>query len=260
MNITVGLTSSFEFSRAEGHPICQDTGTAASRTGKKVQPIRNISSETIPDYVLLDRIANGDQEAFWLLWVRYYDDMYILYHRLCKGNRQEIHDNLGNLSTRLIESLPHHAKSIQNSRTWLKRTAVNHFIDNYRSHGRRTVLVGSLVEIAAIADGNLSNDDINPERSNADSIMLNRVVDVIKGIKDVRMRKAAHMRFFEEESYAVIAASLSVSEELARKWIQQVRMLLRQHMPDCSTETKGNFRHKGKTAPSRRKIHVRKLK
>lgn len=186
----------------------------------------------LEDASLLDRIARGDRSAFWAFWCRYHSDLFWTYHRLCKGNRQEIHDCLSGLCISLSEALPIYARSIVKCRTWLRRTAVNHFIDTHRAHQRHPILVGSLTEVACIADGSGAQEIADPERTNSDRALLLKVLDSLNGIRDIRMRRAAHMRFIEEQPYTAIAEALGVSEELARKWIQQVRAHLRQTVPD----------------------------
>lgn len=186
----------------------------------------------LEDALLLDRIAEGDRPAFWAFWCRHHADLFWTYHRLCKGNRQEIHDCLSGLCLNLSEALPVYARSIVTCRTWLRRTAINHFIDTHRSHQRSPVLVGSLNEIATLADGSGARDCVDPERANADRALLAKVLDSLDQIRDLRVRRAAHMRFIEEQPYTAIAEAMAVTEELARKWIQQVRAHLRRSVPD----------------------------
>lgn len=225
----------------EHQPI--HTKVALSNTsGRTVEPRvprDDAALQATPDTVLLGRIAEGDQSAFWAFWGRYHKDLYRTYYRLCKGNKQDVHDSLGGLCIRLADDLPSHARSINNSWTWLRRTAVNHFIDCHRAHRRRALPVGSLIEVATLVDNADSSDFPDPERANADRMMLNKVTAVLHSLSDTRLRKAAHMRFFEDESYATIAADMSVSEELVRKWIQQVRMQLRRRLPELANGIDG---------------------
>ncbi len=188
--------------------------------------------QQMEDASLLDRIAQGDRSAFWVFWCRYHADLFWTYHRLCKGNRQEIHDCLSGLCLNLSEALPVYARSIVKCRTWLRRTAINHFIDTHRSHQRSPMLVGSLNEVALLADGSGARESDDPERTNADRALLLKVLRSLDQIRDARVRRAAHMRFIEEQPYTAIAEAMSVTEELARKWIQQVRAHLRQSVPD----------------------------
>lgn len=239
---------------------------ASVRTVEPPGPREDPTLQTSPDAILLGRIAEGDQTAFWVFWGRYHQDLYRTYYRLCKGNKQEVHDSLSGLCIRLADDLPSHARSINNSWTWLRRTAVNHFIDCHRAHRRRALPVGSLVEVATLVDNTDPRDFPDPERANADRMMLNKVTAVLRSLSDARLRKAAHMRFFEDESYATIAAEMSVSEELARKWIQQVRVQLRRRIPELAdgidgegssksqaSKSQTRTRNKGGEAPKRRR-------
>lgn len=197
------------------------------RRGSDAEPAIHIE-----DSCLLERIANGDQSAFWILWGRYHPDLFWTYHRLCKGNRQDIHDCLSGLSITLLETLPLYARSIIKCRTWLRRTAVNHFIDTHRAHRRYPVLVGSLIELADLSDGLDDRAGADPEQASADRSLLLKVLGTLDDLGNPRLRQAAHKRFIEEQSYTEIATAMGVSQDLVRKWIQQVRAHLRSRMPD----------------------------
>lgn len=183
------------------------------------------------DASLLARIAGGDSDAFWVVWHRYHKDLFWTYHRLHHGNRQDIHDSLGSLCLRLLDDLPAHAHAIANCRTWLRRVAVNHFIDTHRTRRRHATPVGSLIEIASLTDHHACSTS-DPEQASADRLLLHKVLGVMDRITDPRIRLAARQRLIEERPYRDIAAGLGVSEELVRKWIQQARDHLRRMLPD----------------------------
>jgi RNA polymerase sigma-70 factor (ECF subfamily) len=122
--------------------------------------------------------------------------------------------------------MPKYANNIHNVRSWFARSIANAVIDHYRSHGRRAVAVGSAADLDLIADEWAQFHRPSPEESLVVEQRLTETLRRLDRLPD-RLRAVMVQRFLEEKSYTEIAKTLSITEALVRKRVQEARTLLR---------------------------------
>ena len=177
--------------------------------------------------ILLDRIAECDRDAFWILWQIHAEYLFGVGLRLCRGNADEAHDILGDASVRLIEDMPRHALFIRDSRRWLTRSVVNIAIDRFRTYRQHVVAVGTFEGLALAATADSLVQARTPEDDASSSQLLRRTIVQIAALPE-RLRVTAALHFLLYRSYDEIADELGISAALARKRIQEARDILKQ--------------------------------
>jgi len=177
------------------------------------------------EIALLKRIADNDRTAFWLLWQLHAAYLLALCLRLKRGNRDEAEDILSEVCLRLAVEMPRHAGNIRSARAWFARILANAIVDHYRNHYRHIVAVGSAEEVAKAAGPDFPSS-MSPEEELILRQTLSATIDGFEQLPQ-RLRIVVCKRFFEENSYGEIAASLHISEALVRKRVQEARAILR---------------------------------
>jgi len=90
---------------------------------------------TLSDTILLERLRQGDEASFEVLFYRHYDRIYGLLFRLL-GNRTEAEDVTQELSLKLYKQ-PLDGRKEHNVSAWLYRAATNMAYNHIRSRNRR---------------------------------------------------------------------------------------------------------------------------
>ena len=89
----------------------------------------------LSDSTLLERLSQGDESSFDILFFRHYDRVYGLLFRLI-GNRQEAEDVTQEVFLKLYRQ-PFDSRSDHNLSAWLYRVATNMAYNHIRSRKRR---------------------------------------------------------------------------------------------------------------------------
>src|ERR1700730_3320214 len=88
------------------------------------------------DQVLLQQLANGDNSAFWELWLRHKDCLFRICLQFMGNSQQDAEDILSDIMLKAFEKLPEYAHGIRNLKPWLARFARNYCIDVHRKRQR----------------------------------------------------------------------------------------------------------------------------
>lgn len=188
----------------------------------------NISAESLRERedsrALLRQVARGDDAAFWKLWEQHRRYLYGVCLRQMKGCHADAEDALSRAMIRAWERLPEHAERVCNAKAWLVRLTRNLCIDIHRERARHCEFVESLEELD-VAAALLPVSVPTPED---DAIEQERGVylrSLIEGLSP-NLRAPFIMRFVHELTYSEIAVRLMLSNENARKRVQQARAVL----------------------------------
>jgi RNA polymerase sigma factor (sigma-70 family) len=176
------------------------------------------------DDSLLDGVSAGDESAFWTLWQQYQRHLYAVCLRHMRGDEAEADDAVSRSMLVARDRLPDHAQRIENLEAWLTRLTCNVCLDIHRE--RRRLGRGAIsIDSESTADPALTTS-ATPEQAYYSCEIRLVIAKAIAGLP-VPLRDAADLRFIQETSYNVIAARLGITQENARKRVQQARALLK---------------------------------
>jgi len=209
-------------------PVLCATSRARAGSAEAGDDSTDVSPEVLKgrERELLDRIAERDLEAFWVLWQMHSDYLFGVGVRLCRGNRDEARDVLGDACVRLADEMPRHAPAIRDSRRWLTRIVINTAVNRFRSYRRHIVAIGALDELALVAASGRLAEPPTPEDEAVHRQFLHRTLAAM-ALLPRRLRVTAALRFLLDRSYDEIAGDLGISVALVRKRIQETRDILK---------------------------------
>ncbi len=182
------------------------------------------------EQLLLQRLAQGDRDAFWPLWCEH--SSYLYYRALAwvNGNRSDTEDIVSQVLLKAWETLPSRAGGILNLRAWLTRMAYNLCMDSHRERQRhlRTLhrrVMPSINRVTDSPEASLLNQELGEE--------IQQALDTLP----TRLREPFVLRCCEEMGYAEIARRLNLSNTNARKRVQHARERLRHQLAPQPTGT-----------------------
>jgi RNA polymerase sigma-70 factor (ECF subfamily) len=175
---------------------------------------------------LLEKVSQGDREAFWHLWMMHRPHLMAVCHRQMRHMRADADDAVSRSMMLAQAKLPAYAAQIINIEAWLTRLTCNVCLDikKERCRGsRKTELLDE--RVLARREATLP-EPLSPE----DVVFLAQIGDGIRSAIETLpppLRVVADMRFVQELGYGAVAELLSITEANARKRVQQARELLR---------------------------------
>jgi RNA polymerase sigma factor (sigma-70 family) len=176
--------------------------------------------------VLLDSLGHGNESAFWSLWEHYRRHLYAVCLRQMNGAHFDAADAVSRSMLVAQKKLPAYAPHIENLEAWLTRLTSNVCLDMHRERRRamhgRVSIDDSEIEPALRSDHSPEEDYLARE--------VRKVVARAIGDLPATLRDAARLRFVQETSYPVMARLLSITQENARKRVQQARAILRERI------------------------------
>ncbi len=169
----------------------------------------------------------GDAD-FWSLWEENKKIFYRKCLKILNGDICQAEDALSISMLKAREKMIHYRDKIRNFRGWALRLTENVCLDLLRKH-RKLVSYDHFPESLLMTE----NEDHIPvpeyaERYRSREAVLKGVFDMINGLPP-RLRQPALLRFLFSKPYRDIAGRLRISEENARKRIQEARALLKHH-------------------------------
>ncbi|MEW6730795.1 MAG: RNA polymerase sigma factor [Acidobacteriota bacterium] len=177
------------------------------------------------EHLLLDRLLKGDMEAFGKLWLKYHRYYYNLCLKWMAGNHADAEDALSKAMLKALNKLRQQDVKINNIKSWLTRLIFNLCVDIHRERKRLKDYIEELPEKNEV----FIDLKESPEQ---DLLISERYLRLHLAIESLpgRLRAPFLLRVFNEMSYQEIAIQLNISNENARKRVQQARLLLRKAM------------------------------
>ena len=198
--------------------------------------VTDIPADDADEQALLQRLAQGDQLAFWAIWTPYRKDLFAYCLRWMGGNREEAEDALSSACLKAWEHLPAHAQDIVNVKAWLFRLLRNHCIDIRRALKRHEHVRQKMHTLPNTRPAWQSCACDSPEDVVSRQELLQ---DVRYAIDDLPLglHATTELRLVRDLSYREIATQLNLSTENARKRAQQARSILRMALAETALAT-----------------------
>lgn len=182
-----------------------------------------IPEKKLEERKLLKAIQEGDQEAFWELWMRYSTSLYKRCLRRMNGNHNEAEDIMGDCMLKARQRIQDYAGDIRNVEAWLTSLVNNHCIDIFRQR-KNTLVVGDETGLLEC-----SSQEAKPDQhmisSESMSITLRLAAQLSTSLKEPFV-----LHFIEGRSYDEVAQICGISLSNVRKRIQLARDDLKTNM------------------------------
>ncbi len=194
-----------------------------------VRPVLvNASAKENPAYSEHDAGSLIDP-CFWTAWNSHREYLRRLSYVWMNVSSADAEDALSAATIRAFEKYGAHASQISNERAWFARLLHNICIDIHRSNKRRFNLSEKVKEVVSIDISESENVDVTPEAELLNSELGNTLVRAIRDLPD-KLQEPLIMRLVKGEEYDFIAMSLDISNDNARKRVQQARAILRKKL------------------------------
>ncbi len=176
--------------------------------------------------VLLQRVTQGEPEAFWALWKHFGP---VLRHRCLKwmgGNHADAEDALSGASLRAWQYLSAHASEIAHIKPWLFRLVYNHCMSMHKMHQVHLRHLQPMRDRYCLhmtpSEGSGTSFEEAMLRKEMVMVLRNRI-----NALPSRLREPAVLYFFHDMLHRDIAAHLRLTPENVRKRLQHARTILR---------------------------------
>lgn len=167
--------------------------------------------------------------CFWTAWNTHRDYLRRLSYIWMNVSAADAEDALSVATLRAFEKYGAHAAQISNERAWFARLLHNICIDIHRSNKRRTKLSDKVKEIVIIDSSEVENTDTTPEAELLNSELGSTLSRAINDLPE-KLQDPLVMRLVKGEEYDYIAVILNISNDNARKRVQQARAILRKKL------------------------------
>jgi RNA polymerase sigma factor (sigma-70 family) len=184
---------------------------------------------------ILNRNSRGQQSrqsekfGFWQAWNKHRDYLKRLSMIWMNVSAADAEDAFSEATIRAYEKYGHHACQISNERAWFARLLHNICIDKYRANKRLKNLCERVREINSVDYSMFESNTLSPEGEVLNEELGNSLFDAIRDLPE-RLQRPVILRLVHGESYDDIAKALSITNDNARKRVQQGRSVLREKL------------------------------
>jgi RNA polymerase sigma-70 factor (ECF subfamily) len=183
----------------------------------------------VDDRILLEELSRGNDSAFWSIWEAYRNHLYVVCLRHLRGVHSDAADAASRSMLVARNRLPDYAQQIENLEAWLTRLTCNVCLDIHRERRRESRAGFDLEEAAEEEQGISALAARTPEEDVLQAEACRSITTAIRELPR-RLREIAEMRFIEDLDYDVIAGRLDITQENARKRVQQARGILSERL------------------------------
>ncbi len=177
--------------------------------------------------VPIESSTSNQQPDFWPVWLQHQS---YLSHRCLQwmgGNQANAEEALSNAMLKARAKWPQYADKITNPKAWLTRLTHNLCVDLHRAHSRQPVGVDNFEEV--VTDAIALTSTSSPKTTLLRQELITYLQQIIAELPP-RLHQPFVLKFLKESSYKDISQQLSISEDNARKRIQQARSILRKQL------------------------------
>lgn len=167
--------------------------------------------------------------CFWTAWNTHREYLRRLSYVWMNVSAADAEDALSAATIRAFEKYGAHAAQISNERAWFARLLHNICIDIHRSNKRRTKLSDKVKEVVVIDASECDSAEITPEGELLNSELGNTLSRAINELPE-KLQQPLVMRLVRGDEYDCIARTLDISNDNARKRVQQARAILRRKL------------------------------
>jgi RNA polymerase sigma-70 factor (ECF subfamily) len=163
-------------------------------------------------------------EAFGAFWSRHSEAARRRCLFLMKGRPEHAEEAVSRVVLSAFRHYLTDPELLLNERAWVLRLAANACFDLYREQKRRRET--SLEEMTVTPAAGAALACASPEQACLEAELQCYLRGCIRALP-VRLRDSAWLRLLEERSYPDIAHALSITQDNARKRVQEARSILR---------------------------------
>jgi RNA polymerase sigma-70 factor (ECF subfamily) len=175
---------------------------------------------------LLEKVSQGDREAFWSLWIMHRPHLLAVCYRQMQRVHADADDAMSRSMLLAHAKLPVYAAQIIDVEAWLTRLTSNVCLDIKKERCRGSRKSEALDERVLSRREATLPAPLSPEDSVLHAQMGTGIRSAIEALPRA-LRIVAELRFVHELGYDVIAERVAITEANARKRVQQAREFLR---------------------------------
>ncbi|OUR80231.1 hypothetical protein A9Q83_02040 [Alphaproteobacteria bacterium 46_93_T64] len=179
--------------------------------------------------------AENVAPCFWTAWNNHREYLRRLSMIWMNIGAMDAEDALSDATIRAYEKYKAHAHHINNERAWFARLLHNICIDTHRSNKRRFRLGEKVKEVVTIEESTLEKTDLTPEGELLNSELGKSIKKAIDELPE-KLRQPLIMRLVHGDEYSQISKILNISNDNARKRVQQARSILRGQLSSLRDE------------------------
>lgn len=191
----------------------------------RIKKVSILSEEEI----LLNKLAQGDADAFWQLWESYRD---YLYHR-CRvwmgGSHDDAQEVMSLASLKAWEKLPKYAHNITNLKGWLNRFVHNLCMDIHRQRDRHAVGVDNIDDVVSDRQETIISSSRHPESALLQQELKIYLRYCIDALPD-KLHDVLILNYYQNMCHADIGKKLSISQANVAKRLQKARQILKRNL------------------------------
>jgi len=182
------------------------------------------------DFATSNQLGNPrEHPCFWTAWNKHREYLRRLSMMWMNISAMDAEDALSDATIRAFEKYQAHADQILNERAWFARLLHNICIDTHRSNKRRFRLGEKVKEVVTVEESTFEKIDLTPEGELLNS-ELGKSLTVAINALPIKLREPLIMRLVVGDEYSQISEALNISNDNARKRVQQARAILRQQL------------------------------
>lgn len=204
-------------------PMTQNRSSPVKPTEHKKTKLRSSSP------VSRNEVTKPTGPCFWTAWNSHREYLRRLSMVWMNISAADAEDALSVATIRAFEKYKDNAHLIVNERAWFARLLHNICIDIHRSNKRRTKLGDKVKEVVLIDASEADNVELTPEAELLNSELGGTISKAINGLPD-KLQGPLVLRLVKGDEYSEIALALNISNDNARKRVQQARAILRQKL------------------------------
>jgi RNA polymerase sigma factor (sigma-70 family) len=216
-----------------------------------LRPVSDGALEEEQTQQLLRSLADGNADAFWLLWDLYKGHLYHLCLWRMGGVRDDAEEALSRAMLRALNKLQSNGQQIRNPRAWLSKLTLNLCLDLHRERRRQVRRLLSIEDLGLRTGDLVPAVTDSPERAFLNREIIACLCDAVDDLPS-RLRDPFVLRFFQEMAYPDIADCLILSTENVRKRIQQARGILKERLKRIRQVSPRTTRRNGGAAAAKR--------
>lgn len=190
---------------------------------------RGFGDEELPVRAIPAATTSKNEKCFWTAWNTHREYLKRLSMIWMNISASDAEDALSDATLRAYEKYEQNAAHITNERAWFARLLHNICIDIHRSNKRRSRLNEKVKEVVTIDTSAFETVELTPESELLNSELGVSLLDAINELPE-KTRQPLVMRLVRGEKYDDIAVFLGITNDNARKRVQQGRAVLRRKL------------------------------
>lgn len=196
---------------------------------QKFPHLNSITDEGKEEARLLQRLAEGDKNAFWVLWQQHQKYLYLKCLNWMGNNQFEAEEALSLAMLKAWEKLPQYAVKITHFRSWLTSLTRNLCVDIHRERLRKKITIENMEEIILQEHEAVISEVNCPESVLLCNELRQFIHSSVNNLPD-NLRIPFILRYYQQLSYPHIARKLGISQDQVYKRIQQARFYLKKRL------------------------------